>query len=158
MEMPLDDVPSMSLSHLRHPSQKKSHSNDSRHNYHYSVNNTDDPTRALHLRGVDRSSMKESTSAHRRPFSLERLAEDPRFNQLCLHAAKSLHRAQGAEFDQDYHISIDKDIEISVVELKLPLGCKYSMPMCMYVLPCQDPLIECSSHYCLFSRSDFSRE
>jgi len=116
-------------SHLRrHPSQKKSHSKDSsRHDYHYSVNTHDSTrgsSRALHLRGIDRSS---KVSVNRRPFSLERLAEDPRFHQLCLHAAKSLHRAQGAEFDEDYHISIDQDIEISVVELKLPLGCTYDI-------------------------------
>ena len=87
-------------------------------------------TRALHLRGVDRlskGSVDGSASTRRRPFSLERIAEDPRFHQLCLFAAKSLHQTQGVEFDEDYHISIDKDIEISVVELKLPLGCKWNM-------------------------------
>lgn len=46
--------------------------------------------------------------------------------QLALHAAKSLHRAQGVEFDDSGRISLHDDVQISVVELKLPLGCKYS--------------------------------
>lgn len=58
------------------------------------------------------------------PFSLERIDEDPRMVQLALHAARSLHQSRGVTFDESYHISMHDDLQISVVELKLPLGCK----------------------------------
>jgi hypothetical protein len=64
-------------------------------------------------------------TARRIPFSLEGLGEDPRFKKLCLQAARSIHQAQGVEFDENYEISMDNDIQVSVVELKLPLGCKF---------------------------------
>jgi hypothetical protein len=59
------------------------------------------------------------------PFSLDHIEEDPRTAHLALHAAKSLHQTQGVQFDDSYRISLHEDLQISVVELKLPLGCKY---------------------------------
>ena len=77
-------------------------------------------------REIQNDSSKESTEEKkRRPFLLDRIDEDPRMEQLALHAAKSLHRTQGIEFDDSYPISLHEDVQISVVELKLPLGCKY---------------------------------
>jgi hypothetical protein len=71
-------------------------------------------------------STEPMASTRKRPFSLDRLGEDPNFERLCLQAARSLHHTQGVEFDEKYTVSIFTDIQVSVVELKLPLGCKFS--------------------------------
>lgn len=70
------------------------------------------------------SSKESSEETHRLPFSLGHIDEDPRMTQLALYAAKSLHQTQGVEFDDSHPISMHDDLQISVVELKLPLGCK----------------------------------
>lgn len=58
------------------------------------------------------------------PFALDRFAEDPSFAELALHATNSLHQTGGVDFDKSFEISMENDVQVSVVELKLPLGCK----------------------------------
>jgi len=70
-------------------------------------------------------SMDQAVPPRKLPFSMDPRDEDPRFQQLCLQAARSFHQMRAVEFDEEYTILHDKDIEISVVELKLPLGRKF---------------------------------
>ena len=58
------------------------------------------------------------------PFSVEDLGDDPELLALAQHAARSLHQSQGVEYDESNAISMHNDLQISVVELKLPLGRK----------------------------------
>ena len=51
--------------------------------------------------------------------------KDPRLAQLAISAAKSLHQVQGVQYDDSEAIDMYKDVKLSVVELKLPLGRKY---------------------------------
>lgn len=50
------------------------------------------------------------------------LKEDNRLVDLAVHAAMSMHRVNGYEFDTSYDIDIANDIKFSVVDLSLPLG------------------------------------
>lgn len=93
----------------------------------------------------------------RLPFSTDPLDEDPRFQLLCLQAARSVHQMKAVEFDEEYDIMNDKDIEISVVELKLPLGRKFRT---MYASPMWSLSLDflSSTSFRDFFRSNFSRK
>ena len=49
---------------------------------------------------------------------------DPRIMRLALYAAKSYHQIQGLQYDESILIDMFNDVKMSVVEMKLPLGCK----------------------------------
>lgn len=70
------------------------------------------------------SSSEEILAMGKLPFSMKDIGKDPRLVQLALHAARSIHQMQGVEFDESYPICMHSDLQISVVELKLPLGRK----------------------------------
>ena len=67
---------------------------------------------------------EEQLDTRNLPFSVESLNEDPKLLDLAQHAARSLHQSQGVEYDESNVISMHNDLQISVVKLKLPLGCK----------------------------------
>jgi len=50
--------------------------------------------------------------------------------ELAQHAARSLHQVKGVEYDESNVISMPDDVQISVVELKLPLGRKLAWKRC----------------------------
>lgn len=58
------------------------------------------------------------------PISFSSKDKNQRLAQLALRAARSLHQLKGVRFDESSAIDMYSDIQISVVELKLPLGCK----------------------------------
>jgi hypothetical protein len=61
------------------------------------------------------------------PFSSTSMENDPRLAQLAIHAARSLHQLQGVRYDDSVAIDMVTDVKISIVELKLPLGCKFEI-------------------------------
>jgi hypothetical protein len=58
------------------------------------------------------------------PFPLSSLDTDPDFAKLAFLAARSVHQLRGVKFDQSYLLDMYSDLKVSVVELKIPLGCK----------------------------------
>jgi hypothetical protein len=75
----------------------------------------------------EESQVGEAAFSEDTPFSFSRLDKDPRLAQLALHAARSLHQLQGVQYDDSVAIDMYTDVKISVVELKLPLGCKFEI-------------------------------
>ena len=58
--------------------------------------------------------------------------DDPRIVELAIYAAKSLHTSRDVQYDDSIPIDMFEDIQLSVVELKLPLGCtctSFSLPL-----------------------------
>lgn len=51
--------------------------------------------------------------------------QDPRLIHLALQAAKSLHQLKGLQYDESIPVNMISDVKMSIVELKLPLGCKF---------------------------------
>lgn len=72
-----------------------------------------------------KSPTEEFPEINHLPFSMDSLDNDPNLTELALHAAKSFHQSRGVEFDESHVICMHEDLQISVVELQLPLGCKY---------------------------------
>lgn len=58
------------------------------------------------------------------PFPVSSLNSDHEFVLLALFAAQAVHELQGVRFDDSYPLDMYEDLKISVVELKMPLGCK----------------------------------
>jgi len=52
------------------------------------------------------------------------LEEDPRLDELALHAVRSKHQVFDMVFDESFPVDIEKDIKFSLVKTKLPLGSK----------------------------------
>ena len=73
---------------------------------------------------ADEATEEQLEETRNLPFSVESLGEDPELLELAQHAARSLHQSHGLEYDESNVISMHKDLQISVVELKLPLGRK----------------------------------
>ena len=55
------------------------------------------------------------------------LEEDPRLDELALHAVRSKHQLFDMVFDESFPVDIEKDIMFSLVKTKLPLGSKWDM-------------------------------
>jgi hypothetical protein len=53
---------------------------------------------------------------------LEALNKDSKVSVLALHAAHSVHKLQGVEYDESIPIDMSKDLKVCPVNLKLPLG------------------------------------
>ena len=49
---------------------------------------------------------------------------DPRLGYLALNAARSKHQIRGVKFDESIQIDLLSEVKVSILELKLPLGCK----------------------------------
>jgi hypothetical protein len=52
------------------------------------------------------------------------LEEDPRLEELALHAVRSKHQLHDVVFDESVTIDIVNDIKFSLVRMALPLGSK----------------------------------
>ena len=63
------------------------------------------------------------------------LEDDPRLEELALHAVKSRHQMYDMEYDESFPVDIVKDIKFSLVKMKLPLGSKYdTVAVCVFSL------------------------
>lgn len=74
---------------------------------------------------ISKESIDDNDDDEQMEVQARQLETDPRLVHLARHAAKSLHRTQGVEFDDSYEICMLTDITTSVVQLSLPMGCKF---------------------------------
>ncbi|KAL3908873.1 MAG: hypothetical protein SGILL_008316 [Bacillariaceae sp.] len=71
----------------------------------------------------DENSLTESAaSIGEMDRQLEELNKNSKVSVLALHAAHSVHKIQGVEYDESIPIDMTKDLKVCPVNLKLPLG------------------------------------